>query len=242
MKSQRTIYLIFGAACLLLAAGLILYPILGNALAEKNKSLVMTEYSRAVEEMTDTRVAEMLAAAEAYNAALSPISVSADGVYSLSGLTAALEQYNEILVVNESGIMGQLEIPELDIRLPIYHGTDGSTLEKGVGHLLGSSFPVGGKGTHAVLTGHSGLSREKMLTDLEKMKIGDRFFLHVLDRTLVYEIRDIFTVLPDDIVGLARATGMTMEELAQYLMHIKKGGSPFCSTQKEDMENAPEEN
>ena len=210
MKYKRMIYFVSGAACLFLAAGLILYPILGNALAEKNKSLVMTEYSRAVEEMTDTRVAEMLAAAEAYNAALSPISVSADGVYSLSGLTAALEQYNEILVVNESGIMGQLEIPELDIRLPIYHGTDGSTLEKGVGHLLGSSFPVGGKGTHAVLTGHSGLSREKMLTDLEKMKIGDRFFLHVLDRTLVYEIRDIFTVLPDDTSHLGIQQGEDM--------------------------------
>lgn len=210
MKSKRMIYLVSGAACLFLATGLILYPILGNALAEKNKSLVMTEYSRAVEEMTDTHVAEMLAAAEAYNAALSPISVSADGVYSLSGLTAALEQYNEILVVNESGIMGQLEIPELDIRLPIYHGTDGSTLEKGVGHLLGSSFPVGGKGTHAVLTGHSGLSREKMLTDLEKMKIGDRFFLHVLDRTLVYEIRDIFTVLPDDTSHLGIQQGEDM--------------------------------
>lgn len=198
MKSQRTIYLIFGAACLLLAAGLILYPILGNALAEKNKSLVMTEFSRAVEEMTDARVEEMLAAADEYNAALSPISVSADGVYSLSGLTAAQEQYDEILAVNESGVMGQLEIPELDIRLPIYHGTDGSTLEKGVGHLLGSSFPVGGEGTHAVLTGHSGLSREKMLTDLEKMKVGDRFLLRVLDRTLAYEVHDIFIVLPDD--------------------------------------------
>lgn len=203
MKSKRMIYLVSGAACLLLAAGLILYPILGNALAEKNKSLVMTEYSKAVEEMTDTRVAEMLAAAEAYNAALSPISVSADGVYSLSGLTAAQKEYDEILAVNDSGIMGQLEIPELDIRLPIYHGTDGSTLEKGVGHLLGSSFPVGGNGTHAVLTGHSGLSREKMLTDLEKMKVGDQFFLHVLDRTLAYEVRDIFTVLPDDTSHLS---------------------------------------
>ena len=199
MKFQRTIYLISGAACLFLAAGLILYPILGNALAEKNKSLAMTEYSRAVEEMTDTRVAEMLAAAEAYNAALSPISVSADGAYSLTGLTAAQKEYDEILAVNESGIMGQLEIPELDIRLPIYHGTDGSTLEKGVG----SSFPVGGNGTHAVLTGHSGLSREKMLTDLEKMEVGDRFFLHVLDRTLAYEVRDIFTVLPDNTSHLS---------------------------------------
>lgn len=210
MKYKRTIYLVSGAACLLLAAGLILYPILGNALAEKNKSLVMTEYSKAVEEMTDTRVAEMLAAAETYNAALSPISVSTDGVYSLSGLTAAQEQYDEILAVNESGIMGQLEIPELDIRLPIYHGTDGSTLEKGVGHLLGSSFPVGGKGTHTVLTGHSGLSREKMLTDLEKMKVGDRFFLHVLDMTLAYEVRDIFTVLPDDTSHLGIQRGKDM--------------------------------
>ena len=210
MKYKRTIYLVSGAACLFLAAGLILYPILGNALAEKNKSLVMTEYSRAVEEMTDTRMEEILAAAETYNAALSPISVSADGVYSLSGLTAAQEQYDEILAVNESGIMGQLEIPELNIRLPIYHGTDGSTLEKGVGHLLGLSFPVGGKGTHAVLTGHSGLSREKMLTDLEKMKVGDQFFLHVLDRTLAYEVRDIFTVLPDDTSHLGIQRGKDM--------------------------------
>ena len=210
MKYKRTIYLVSGAACLFLAAGLILYPILGNALEEKNKSLVMTEYSRAVEEMTDTRMEEILAAAETYNAALSPISVSADGVYSLSGLTAAQEQYDEILAVNESGIMGQLEIPELNIRLPIYHGTDGSTLEKGVGHLLGSSFPVGGKGTHAVLTGHSGLSREKMLTDLEKMKVGDQFFLHVLDRTLAYEVRDIFTVLPDDTSHLGIQRGKDM--------------------------------
>lgn len=210
MKYKRTIYLVSGAARLLLAAGLIIYPILGNALAEKNKSLVMTEYSRAVEEMTDIRAAEILAAAEAYNAALSPISVSPDGVYSLTGLTAAQEQYDEILAVNESGIMGQLEIPELDIRLPIYHGTDGSTLEKGVGHLLGSSFPVGGEGTHTVLTGHSGLSREKMLTDLEKMKVGDRFFLHVLDRTLAYEVQDIFTVLPDDTSHLGIQQGEDM--------------------------------
>lgn len=210
MKSKRTIYLVSGAACLLLAAGLILYPVLGNALAEKNRSLVMTEYSQAVENISDSRAAEMFAAAEAYNAALAPISVSADGVYSLSGLTAAQKQYNEILAVNESGIMGQLEIPGLDIRLPIYHGTDGSTLEKGVGHLLGSSFPVGGDGTHAVLTGHSGLSREKMLTDLEKMKVGDRFFLHVLNRTLAYEVQDIFTVLPDDTsrLGIQQAEDM----------------------------------
>ena len=89
MRSKRMIYLASGAACLLLAAGLILYPILGNALAEKNKSLVMTEYSRAVEEVTDTRVAEILAAAETYNAALSPISVSADGAFSLTGLSSA---------------------------------------------------------------------------------------------------------------------------------------------------------
>ena len=210
MKYKRTIYLVSGAACLFLAAGLILYPILGNALAEKNKSLVMTEYSRAVEEMTDTRMEEILATGDTYNAAITPISVSADGVYSLSGLTAAQEQYDEILAVNESGIMGQLEIPELNIRLPIYHGTDGSTLEKGVGHLLGSSFPVGGKGTHAVLTGHSGLSREKMLTDLEKMKVGDQFFLHVLDRTLAYEVRDIFTVLPDDTSHLGIQRGKDM--------------------------------
>ena len=120
----------------------------------------MTEYSRAVEEMTDTRVAEMLAARRCTMPRCPNIRFRGR-TFSLTGLTAAQKEYDEILAVNESGIMGQLEIPELDICLPIYHSTDGSTLEKGVGHLLGSSFPVGGKGTHAVLTGHSGLSEKR---------------------------------------------------------------------------------
>ena len=210
MKKRKVLYISLAVLFFLLALGIMLYPVIGNHLAEKNKSLVMTEYSDAVEELTDTGLEELLSEARAYNAALSPVSVSVEGIYTRDGLMEAQEHYADILAVNASGIMAKLEIPVLGVNLPVYHGTDGETLEKGVGHLLGSSFPVGGKSTHAVLTGHSGLAREKMLNDLEAMKEGDRFYIHVLDQTLAYEVREIHTVLPEDTSYLAVRAGEDM--------------------------------
>ena len=210
MKKRKVLYISLAVLFFLLALGIMLYPVIGNHLAEKNKSLVMTEYSDAVEELTDTGLEELLSEARAYNAALSPVSVSVEGIYTRDGLMEAQEHYADILAVNANGIMAKLDIPVLGVSLPIYHGTDGETLEKGVGHLLGSSFPVGGKSTHAVLTGHSGLAREKMLNDLEAMKEGDRFYIHVLDQTLAYEVREIHTVLPEDTSYLAVRAGEDM--------------------------------
>ena len=92
--------------------------------------------------------------------------------------------------------MGYVEIPKLGVNLPIYHGTEETVLQKGVGHLIGSSLPIGGEGTHSVITGHSGVAGKRLFSDLEQLAPGDAFYLHVLDETLAYEVTECYTVLP----------------------------------------------
>ena len=106
--------------------------------------------------------------------------------------------YNNILNLDQSGVMGYLEIPCISVDLPIYHGTDAEILERGVGHLAASSIPIGGKSTHSVLTGHTGLSSAKLFTDLTEMKKGDLFFINVLGQTLAYKVDQISVVRPKD--------------------------------------------
>ena len=103
--------------------------------------------------------------------------------------------------------MGYVEIPKISVNLPIYHGTGNDSLERGVGHLLGSSLPVGGASTHAILTGHSGMATQKMFTDLEQLSVGDVFYLHILDETLAYQVDRIKTVLPYDTNLLGITSG-----------------------------------
>lgn len=106
--------------------------------------------------------------------------------------------YNNILNLDHSGIMGYLEIPCISVNLPIYHGTSTEVLERGIGHLAASSFPIGGKSTHSVLTGHTGLSSAKLFTDLTEMKKGDLFFIHVLDKKLAYRVDQINVIRPEN--------------------------------------------
>ena len=115
--------------------------------------------------------------------------------------------YNNILNLDRSGVMGYLNVPCININLPIYHGTEAEILEKGVGHLAASSLPVGGKSTHSILTGHTGLSFAKLFTDLTEMKKGDYFFIHVLDKTLAYQVDQISIVLPEDTKKLQIING-----------------------------------
>ena len=103
--------------------------------------------------------------------------------------------------------MGYVEIPKIGVDLPIYHGTGADSLDRGTGHLLGSSLPVGGESTHTIITGHSGMASQKMFTDLEKLRERDIFYLHVLDETLAYEVREIHTVLPHDTTYLGIEPG-----------------------------------
>lgn len=108
-------------------------------------------------------------------------------------------KYESILDISGTGIMGYVEIEKIDVKLPIYHGTSDVVLQKAVGHFEGSSFPIGEKGTHAVISGHSGLSNAKMFTDLPKIEIGDTFIITVLGMTMEYKVDRIETVLPDNI-------------------------------------------
>lgn len=106
--------------------------------------------------------------------------------------------YAEMLAVDSTEVMGTVEIPCIDVMLPIYHGTKQSTLEKGVGHLFGTSLPIGGKSTHSVITGHTGLSSAKLFTDLTEMKKGDLFYLQILSKNFAYRVDQILVVKPED--------------------------------------------
>lgn len=183
-----------------LAVGITLYPLVGNLLGEKHRSLVETRYVKAVQALDDTEIQTARAEAEKYNEMLQAVTETA---YSKTSLEQASESYDELLNVRGDGIMGYVEIPKISVNLPIYHGTDETTLSRGVGHLLGSSLPIGGLGSHCVLTGHSGLSGQKMFSDLDQLKLGDVFYLKTLDETLAYMILDISTVLPEDTSKLS---------------------------------------
>lgn len=136
-------------------------------------------------------------AALAYNRTLIP-GVADNLAFSEEALKSAAEDYDNLLNIRGDGIMGYVEIPKIDVNLPIYHGTGDDSLDRGVGHLLGSSLPVGGETSHTVLTAHSGLAGQRLFSDLDKLKCGDTFYIHTLDETMAYMVLEINTVLPED--------------------------------------------
>ena len=179
----------------LLALSITLYPLISNYFAEVNRSLIETKYTKAVELMDDSEIIGARMDAQRYNATLLTVT---DEPYTKEALQQASESYDELLNIRGDGIMGYLEIPKLGVELPIFHGTEEETLDRGLGHLLGSSLPVGGTGTHCVITGHSGLAGQRMFSDLDKLELMDVFYLKVLDETLAYTVIEINTVLPED--------------------------------------------
>jgi len=183
----------FGIILVLMGLGLIGYPLVSNYLMGLNSDSEVISYLNTVENLSDNEQHEMLAAAKKYNENLIG-RVSIGDPFALSGASA--DDYNSLLSINGSPIMASIEIPAIAVNLPIYHGTNDDILQKGVGHLPMSSLPVGGRGTHAVLTGHSGLSSQKMFSDITALTVGDRFYIHVLGDTLAYEVDEINTVLP----------------------------------------------
>lgn len=185
------------AVVFLVGLGLLLYPTVSNWWNSRRQSQAIVEYTKQTSAMDEAHVAELLEAARQYNAGLA----ADEGRFTPT--PADTTEYENLLDVSDTGIMGYLEIPKLDVSTPIYHGTDESVLQSGAGHLEGSSLPVGGKGTHAVLSGHRGLPSSKLFTDLDDMEQGDVFMIHVLDRTLTYQVDQIVTVDPYDMDDLA---------------------------------------
>lgn len=192
------------AVCLLLAgAGVLGYPVVSKYLSDKNSSYVMDNYEKNVAKLDQATLDKEWEKAVAFNDSLAGNPVR-DPFVKGSGY-AMQSNYYDLLKIED--MMGTLEVPKIRVKMPIYHGTKSSTLRKGIGHLEGSSLPVGGGNTHAVLTGHTGVTAGKMLTDLTEVKKGELFFLTVLNRTLAYQVDQIQVVLPEQTEALKMIPG-----------------------------------
>ncbi len=186
---------------LLTGLSLLLYPTISDWWNSFHQSRAIASYVETVEELDDDAYAQLWEDAQAYNEALSQDN---------SRFQTSEEEsvrYNELLNLSGTGIMGYVEIPSIDVTLPIYHGTDEAVLQVAVGHIEGSSLPVGGPGTHTVLSGHRGLPSATLFTDLDQLDMGDVFLLHVLGETLTYQVDQIRIVEPDDVSLLALEEG-----------------------------------
>ena len=178
--------------------GLLAYPTFSDWWNDLHQSRAIAGYVEKVSDMSDEKSRAMWEAAQAYNERL--LQKSGDRFVLTD---EEKEAYNKVLDVTGTGIMGYVNIPRIAVSLPIYHGTDPAVLEIAVGHIEGSSLPVGGKGTHCVISGHRGLPSAKLFTDIDQLKEGDTFQLQVLNRTLTYEVDQIRIVLPDQLEDLA---------------------------------------
>ncbi len=193
---------------------LLLYPIVGNIINVTKQNTVQSLYEQTVENMTEEEKEEVKSSAEEYNEKLAEgeISVIDTDEDSLS------EDYDDgsgytSLDIGAQGVIGTIKIPKIGVELPIYQGTAAATLEKGVGHLRTSSLPVGGANTHCVLTGHTGLPSSMLFTDLDKLEVGDMFYIKVLDDILAYQVCEVQVVDPTDTSALAIQQGRDLVTL-----------------------------
>lgn len=188
-------------AVLLAGLSLLLYPTVSDYWNSYHSSQAIADYAQTVNSIQSEEYDRILSQAEAYNAALA----TRGSGFKLSD--AETEQYEKMLNISGQGIMGYVEIPKINVSLPIYHGTDEAILQIAVGHLEWSGLPVGGQSTHCVLSGHRGLPSAKLLTNLDKMAEGDIFVLRVLDEVLTYQVDKILIVEPQDTSALRIENG-----------------------------------
>lgn len=193
-KRKNTIIIICFIIVILLGAGAAAYPLIASINNEHTQSLVQTEYEEKLQQIDTSEIDAALAAAREYNKTISTVQIE-----NIDKIKADLPPYEDLLNLANNGIMGYIEIPTINIDLPIYHGTTGAAMEKGAGHMEGTSLPVGGIGTHAVISAHSGMASAKLFTDLDKLKLGDMFFITVCNQKLAYEVDNIAVVEPTDI-------------------------------------------
>ena len=193
-KRKNTIIIICFILVILLGAGAAAYPLIASINNEHTQSLVKTEYAEKLQQLDTSEIDAALAAAREYNKTISTVQIE-----DVDKIKADLPPYEDLLNLANNGIMGYIEIPAINIDLPIYHGTTGAAMEKGAGHMEGTSLPVGGIGTHAVISAHSGMASAKLFTDLDKLKLGDMFFITVCNQKLAYEVDNIAVVEPTDI-------------------------------------------
>ena len=192
---------VFLVLLLLAGVSLLLYPSLSDYWNSMHQTRVIASYAETVSQLDTAQYDEMWKAAQDYNRSLA----QRETAFALTDEQKAA--YESLLDVSGLGVMGYIEIPGIDCSLPIYHGTEESVLQIAVGHLEWSSLPVGGEGTHCVLSGHRGLPSAKLFTNLDKLAVGDTFLLRVLDEVLTYEVDQILIVEPEQVDALGIVPG-----------------------------------
>ena len=203
-KRNGTLYWVVTALIALLGISVLFYPAASDLWNHWRDLRLMTEYDRSTLALTDEDCSEILRLAAEYNEqhTVNTICDAFEGEEYTSDA-----QYESLVNLNGNGLMGSIEIPKIGQRLPIYHGIGAEELEQGVGHVEGTSLPVGGSSSHAVLAGHRGLPGKKLFSDLDQLEPGDQFYIHVLDEVLAYEIDQIVTVLPEETEELSIIPG-----------------------------------
>ena len=207
--TRRTVAL---AACFAVGLFLFLYPLLSNAQYDAEQKADAKAYDEAMAQLAaapssddpaEKDLASMLESARSYNASLLASGTYLTDPFDESALEdPTKEPYADLLDIDGEGLMGYLDIPKIGVNLPIFHGTTPEVLAGGVGHLQPTSLPVGGTGTHSVLSAHTGVAGRKLFTDLDQLRKGDAFYVHVLGEVLAYRVDDIRVVLPDDVSSL----------------------------------------
>ena len=201
MDTSTRLKLGFAALMILSGIGVASYPVISNMVAQRHASTAIQNYDETVHSMDTEKLDAAKEAARRYNEQLgSALDRDAAGEAEDTGTS-----YVDLIDVGES--LGYITIPKIDVNLPIYEGTSDDVLLKGVGHLEGSSYPLGGESTHSVLTGHRGLAEAVLFTDLDKLQEGDKFYLHIMDEVLAYQVDQVKVVLPEETDDLTIVQG-----------------------------------
>lgn len=198
-RNKKIKYLIM-LILFLIGAGIFLYPTISDMWNQYRDVRLITEYDTSVTDLSKSEYARLWKEAKEYNAE-HPVNSIVDA-FDESDQYVLTHPYDQVLDPDGNGLMGSIEIPKINVKIAIYHGLGSDILEKGAGHIEGTSLPIGGKNTHAVLAAHRGLPGAKLFTDLDQMEIGDKFYLHILGKTLAYKVDQIKTVLPDQTKAL----------------------------------------
>ena len=209
-KIKENIPFIFFTLLFLIGFGIMLYPVLSNALSQISYNETISSYEQSVSDENSSLYQSMIQEAVHYNEKLTTSSIV--DVFSDPEITNS-EEYMDILNLNRDGVMGYISVPKIDIKIPIYHGTSSEVLSKGVGHLEGSSFPVGGESTHAILSAHRGLPSARLFTDLDQLEVGDKFYIYILDQVYTYQVDQVLVIEPSETDALQIQDGKDLVTL-----------------------------
>lgn len=182
-----------------------LYPITIGYVNSNKEHQTISTYTSDLKSITEAKYVDMLKEAEKYNQSLTDSDIL--DAFSSDNDTFIKKEYIDLLNINDNDVMGYIKIPKIDVSLPIYHGTSSKVLQKGVGHLENSSLPIGGEGTHAILSSHRGLPSSKLFSDLNQLAEGDMFYIHILDQILAYKVDQVMIVEPSNVENLKITEG-----------------------------------